>query len=211
MLRRQQPEWAAMTGNRRLTLASGSPRRRVLLRRAGFVFTIVSPNIDETPQAGEPPAGMVARLAKQKAESVAQSADPKALVLGADTAVVLDGEALGKPADPEDATLMLLSLGGRHHEVVTGYCLWEEGAGPVAAATALTKVGFRRITRAEADEYVATGEPLDKAGAYAIQGLGRTFVSEIRGSFTNVMGLPMEEIEPLLRSYGLGASSEVAP
>jgi septum formation protein len=150
---------------------------------------------------------MVRRLAVAKAAHVASGFGSGVLVLGADTAVVLDGDALGKPLDAADAAAMLLRLGGREHRIVTGYCLWESGAGSLELGSVETEVAFRPISHSDAEAYVATGEPLGKAGSYAIQGVGRKLVSEIRGSFTNVMGLPMETIIELLDHHGVPRSS----
>jgi septum formation protein len=187
-----------------LILASGSPRRRVLLRRAGFPFIVAHPDIDETRMGDEPAADMVARLAREKARAVAIDAGGEAIVLAADTAVVLGGDTLGKPHTTADAIAMLLRLGGTDHDVVTGYCLCRGQAGEVIGrGLESTGVVFRSIDREAAAAYVATGEPFDKAGAYAIQGLGRQFVEEIRGSFTNVMGLPMEAVTPMLLAAGM--------
>lgn len=146
---------------------------------------------------------MVVRLATAKAEAVADGIDSNTLILGADTAVVLDDEAIGKPESPESAVEMVIRLGGREHAVVTGYSLVEGGRHRVASGLVATGVVFRPIDRGQAEAYVATGEAFDKAGAYAIQGIGRKFVSEIRGSFTNVMGLPMELITSLLIEHGV--------
>jgi septum formation protein len=191
---------------RALILASGSPRRRVLLRRDGFNFVVVRPDVDERPLEGEAPSAMVERLAGTKAGTVAAEAVADSVVLAADTAVVLDGAALGKPRDADDAVRMLMDLGDGEHHVVTGYSLSNRVDGIIARGVAKTAVVFRPVARREAEAYVATGEPLDKAGAYGIQGLGRQFVAEVRGSFTNVMGLPMEVIGPLLVDHGVPRS-----
>lgn len=191
-------------------LASGSPRRRVLLRREGFRFDVAAADIDEQILDGETPEAMVVRLAVAKASSAARESGPGCVVLGADTAVVLDGSAMGKPVDESDAVRMLLTLSGRFHDVITGYALTDGPEAPPTEGIVKTRVGFRPIERNDAEQYVATGEPMDKAGAYAIQGLGRRFVSELDGSFTNVMGLPMETIAPLLVGYGIGRSDAAA-
>lgn len=193
----------APMGSPMLVLASGSPRRRVLLRRAGFDFAVVRPDVTEVRKRGESPEEMVARLAAAKAAIAVQEAGDDALVLGADTAVVLDGEPLGKPEGDAAAVAMLRALGGREHQVITGYSLAARGGRDQASGVEGTVVRFHPIDEAQARAYVGTGEPMDKAGAYAIQGLGRRFVAEIQGSFTNVMGLPMEVIEPLLIEHGV--------
>jgi len=189
---------------RRLILASGSPRRRVLLRRAGFVFDVVTPDVREDRRDGESPQEMVERLAVDKARAVITNGS--AVVLAADTTVALDGEPLGKPLDAADAVAMLIRLSSRDHEVITGLCL-ASGGRVLERSVARSAVTFSEVDISAAEAYVATGEPLDKAGAYAIQGLGRRFVSGIEGSFTNVMGLPMEYVEPLLRRHGVHPSS----
>ena len=191
-----------MPATRKLVLASGSPRRRVLLRRAGFRFEVMRPEIAEEEQPGESPGAMVKRLAVSKAEAAAEALERGTLVLGADTTVVLDGKTLGKPVNAAEAVGMLLRLAGREHRVITGFCLWDAGSGSLEVGAIETEIVFRSMSRAEAESYVSTGEPLDKAGAYAIQGFGRRLVSEIRGSFTNVMGLPMEAIEEPLDRHG---------
>ena len=158
--------------------------------------------IVEEEQPGESPGAMVKRLAVAKAEAAAEALERGTLVLGADTTVVLDGKTLGKPVDAAEAVGILLRLAGREHRVITGFCLWDTGSGRLEAGAVETEIVFRSMSRGEAESYVSTGEPLDKAGAYAIQGFGRRFVSEIRGSFTDVMGLPMEAIEELLDRHG---------
>ena len=193
---------APMAGFGTLVLASSSPRRRVLLRRAGYDFTVVRPTIDEVALGDESPHHLAARLATEKAIDVSTREGPAAPVLGADTIVTLDGDVLGKPVDASDAVAMLLRLGGRSHQVVTGYALARAGS-LLESGTATTGVVFRPIDPSVAATYVESGEPLDKAGAYAIQGMGRRFVSEIEGSFTNVMGLPMDQVEAMLERHGV--------
>ena len=186
--------------NRRpaLYLASTSPRRRELLDAAGIDFTIVSVDVDETPLDGESAADMVLRLAAAKAEAADIAGDD--LVLGADTAVVVDGEALGKRKDKADALAMLGKLSGRAHEVLTGIAV----RGPHGTTTALsnTDVYFREIGRDEALAYWQSGEPQDKAGAYAIQGRAGAFVEHIEGSYSGVVGLPVFETVALLSAAG---------
>ena len=145
---------------------------------------------------------MVMRLATDKAMAAAGGYGTDTIVLGADTAVVVDGETLGKPKGAEGAVEMLLRLAGRQHSVLTGYCLMAGRGQPLADGVVSTGVVFRSIDVSQAEAYVATGEAFDKAGGYAIQGIGRKFVAEVRGSFTNVMGLPMELISPLLAEHG---------
>ncbi len=193
---------APMAATRDLILASGSPRRRRLLESAGFGFRTIAPDTDELPIDGEAPEDMVIRLAEEKARAVIDKAPKNAIVLGVDTTVVLDGDAVGKPTGHDDAVDMVLRLAGRSHFVLSGYTLLIDGA-VVESGFVESNVTMKPITRAEAEAYVATGEPLDKAGAYAIQGSsGGDLVANLDGSFSNVMGLPMEVIVPLLEGWG---------
>ncbi len=183
-----------------LVLASGSPRRAQLLTMLGLTFDVVQPDIDETWREGEPPALHVERLAREKAQQVA-AGRPDALVIACDTIVVLDGDVLGKPRDAEDAVHMLMRLRGREHRVETGIAI----AGPgnrLESSAEGALVRFRHFDRITAEEYVATGEPLDKAGAYGIQGLGAALVDLIEGDFFAVMGLPVSRMISLLRALG---------
>jgi len=175
----------------RLILASGSPRRRDFLAELGLVFEVRVTDIDETPQPGEQPVDFVARLAQEKAQAVDI---PEAWLLAADTAVVVDGEILGKPGDEAEACAMLMRLSGRWHEVWTGFSLCRQATGELCTKTVCTKVRFLELTPELCRAYVRTGEPLDKAGAYGIQGKGCFLVPEISGSYTNVVGLPMAEV-----------------
>jgi septum formation protein len=186
-----------------LILASGSPRRRMLLEEAGFAFGIVVPDVDETTAPGEPPERVVARLALDKARAALDGAAPGARVLAADTVVAIDGEILGKPRDPEHAVQMLLQLAGRTHTVFTGFALLARDPSLEEGGVEQSRVTFRAITREEASAYVATGEPMDKAGAYAAQGKGAAFLQRIDGSRSNVIGLPMERLVPLLERCGV--------
>jgi septum formation protein len=170
-----------------VTLASASPRRQALLQAAGVPLAVHPAHIDETPAAGEAPRDLVIRLARAKAAAV-----QGALVLAADTEVVLDGAVLGKPRDAAQARAMLAGLAGRAHDVLTGYCV--RGRGGERAAVVATRVVFRALTPEEIAAYVATGEPLDKAGAYGIQGAGGFLVDRLEGSYTNVVGLPLAEV-----------------
>lgn len=183
----------------RLVLASGSPRRRQILESLGLAFDVRPPDVDETLGPGEEATAAVRRLAEEKAAAV--DAAPDELVLAADTIVVLDGELLGKPADPREAAAMLARLAGRSHLVITGIAL--RTAAPVLSDAARTRVTFRALERREIEAYVATGEPLDKAGAYGIQGFGSALVERIDGDFYNVMGLPVPALLDLLRRAGL--------
>ena len=178
-----------------LVLASQSPRRSEILRQAGMEFTVRVADVDESALAGESPAEYVRRLAAAKAFAI-EPADGET-VLGADTTVVIDGEILGKPADAADARRMLARLSGRRHEVLTGICLRRGTLATCDHAT--TGVVFAALSSAEIDEYVASGEPMDKAGAYAIQGLAAKFVERIEGDYFNVMGLPVALVYRRLR------------
>jgi septum formation protein len=191
----------------RLTLASRSPRRRELLEQIGIALEVLPADTDESVHAGEGARGYVLRVAREKARAVAG-----ALVLGADTAVVLEGVVLGKPADAADAVRMLRALSGTRHEVLTGVCVRRGGPDPLELeAVVRTEVEFAPLGEAEIAWYVSTGEPLDKAGAYAIQGAGGAFVREVRGSVSNVVGLPLAETADLLRRAGLALPWEGRP
>ena len=183
-----------------LHLASTSPRRREILAALNLDFTVVHVEVDETPLDGEVPDEMVLRLAVAKAEAAAIG--PEQVSLGADTVVVIDGRILGKPVDEADCLAMLAALSGRGHKVVTGVALG--GAGGTRTALSETDVYFREISRDEALAYWQSGEPRDKAGAYAIQGLGGAFVERIEGSYSGVVGLPVFETLALLNEAGLG-------
>ncbi len=178
-----------------LTLASRSPRRRELLEQLGLCLEVRPADTDETPFPAEPPADYVRRVAREKARAATGET-----VLAADTVVVLQGTALGKPRDVDDARRMLRALSGQRHEVMTGVCARRGGREEVLAVT--SEVRFVTITGAQIDWYVATGEPLDKAGAYAVQGAGGAFVAELRGSVSNVVGLPLAETMSLLARLG---------
>jgi septum formation protein len=170
-----------------LVLASSSPRRREILQQAGIPFTIRPVAVDETPLPGESPRDYVRRLAREKA--VAAGAGPGEIVLGADTTVVIGGEILAKPSDGADAARMLTRLSGERHAVLTGIYL--HMAGGDVGDIAETSVWFAPLTPRQIAEYVATGEPMDKAGAYGIQGLASKFIERIDGCYFNVMGLPV--------------------
>lgn len=184
-------------------LASASPRRSELLRQIGAPFRVLAGSIDERPRPGEAPLAYVARLAAAKAESVWATLAPGEArpVLAADTAVVLGGELLGKPADAAEAEAMLERLSGRAHRVLTAVALRDETG--IAAAQSDTEVRFRPTTLAERQAYCATGEPFDKAGGYGIQGHAAVFVESIRGSYSGVVGLPLFETAALLERCGI--------
>jgi septum formation protein len=176
----------------KLILASASPRRAELLEEAGIAFEVYAAEVDERVLPDETPMDMVARLAVLKAETVAARFSDQT-VLAADTVVVLDGEPLGKPVDADHAKAMLRRLSGRAHEVMTGFSLVRPGS-PVLTRTVTTKVFFRELRDADIDRYVASGIPLDKAGAYGIQADTLCMVTKIEGSYSNVVGLPMVEV-----------------
>ncbi len=187
----------------RLVLASASPRRSALLADLDLAFTVRPPQIDESPRPDERPPDIVARLAREKAMV---ALEPGEIVLAADTIVVIDDEVLGKPVDARDACAMLARLAGRDHEVFTGVAL-ADGTGNeprLVSRVERTQVRIRAMSPEEIAAYVAGGEPMDKAGAYAIQGWGAVYVEAIRGNYTNVVGLPIPAVEACLRELGFG-------
>ena len=184
-----------------LYLASGSPRRRELLTQIGVPFSVVSAPIDETPLPDESAPAYVERLARAKAAAGLACIEGQAVVLGADTAVVLDGRILGKPENREDALAMLADLSGREHQVLTAVALSDGQR--VHSLCVTSKVRFRAISAEEAQRYWASGEPVDKAGGYAIQGLGAVFVTGLSGSYSAVVGLPLSETAELLGQFGI--------
>lgn len=182
-----------------LLLASASPRRRALLEQIGLKFEVVPAHIDERLHAGESPAAYVSRLALEKARTV-QALHPAATVLGADTTVVLDAHILNKPADSDQAALMLRSLAGRTHQVLTGLALLHNRQEFTHVET--TWVTFAPIPEKELARYIASGDPLDKAGAYGIQGFAARWIPRIEGDFFNVVGLPLASVVRLLHESG---------
>ena len=184
-----------------LYLASGSPRRRELLTQIGVPFTTVSAPIDEIPLADEGAAAYVERLARAKAEAGLACLQGPAVVLGADTAVVLEGRILGKPENREHALAMLADLSGREHQVLTAVALSDGQRRQSLCVT--SNVRFRTISADEAARYWASGEPADKAGGYAIQGLAAVFVTALTGSYSAVVGLPLSETADLLAQFGI--------
>jgi nucleoside triphosphate pyrophosphatase len=183
----------------RLILASASPRRADLLRAAGIPFLVHPPDVDERLRAGETPHSAVERLARMKAEACA-GAYPADAILGADTAVVAGKEILGKPSGPEDAARMLRLLSGRTHEVLTGVCLVAGGRSAGRVESTLVRVA--PLSDAEIAWYAASGEPDDKAGGYAVQGLASRFIEAIEGSYSNVVGLPISSVYAMLMQLG---------
>ena len=180
-----------------LILASASPRRRELLQQIGLDFTVVTADIDETPLAGEDHVTYTVRLAEAKARAV-MAWHPDAVVIGADTTVAVAGELLGKPRDADDAARMLRLLRGRAHEVTTGIAVLARDQALTAAET--TWVIFSDMTDDDIAAYIATGEPMDKAGAYAIQGRAAQWIPRIEGEYSNVVGLPLARLAGLLKS-----------
>lgn len=186
-----------------LHLASGSPRRRELLAQIGVPFVTLIASIDETPLPAEPAERYVERLAREKAMAGLAALEPSAgaVVLGADTAVVLDGRILGKPNDRDDALSTLAALSGREHRVLTAVAL--ATGDRIESRVVISRVSFRRLRNGEAEAYWDTGEPRDKAGSYGIQGLASVFVSQLEGSYSAVVGLPLCETAQLLEEFGI--------
>jgi septum formation protein len=186
-----------------IVLASQSPRRQEILAQAGFRFTVRVSGIEETRRANEAPEAYVQRLAREKAAASVNSADE--FVLGADTVVLVDGTLLEKPRDAAEAARMLTLLAGREHEVLTGVCLIH--AGQPDCAVERTAVRFAPMSDAEIQAYAASGEPLDKAGAYAIQGLASRHITGIQGCYFNVVGLPVARVYQMLKAAGYQATA----
>jgi septum formation protein len=182
----------------RLVLASASPRRQELLRNAGIDFVAQPANIEEVRRAGETATDFAERMAREKAQAVRNSLSEE-WILAADTIVVVADEVLGKPADENDAIRMLRSLSGREHQVITAVCLL--GADFEDVRSESTSVHFLPITDAEIRDYIATGEPMGKAGAYAIQGMASRWISKIGGDYSNVVGLPVDVVGRMLREH----------
>jgi septum formation protein len=203
----------------KLILASASPRRRELLAQAGYRFEVQPSSVPEARRPGEDAIRFATRLAREKAEEVfarrqaAVGAAETALVLGADTVVVCDEEVMGKPSDAADAGRMLLLLSGRTHHVVTGVAVvWGSNSPPaVEIAAELTQVTMQTLSPAEVERYVASGEPMDKAGAYAIQGYAGRWIPRISGCYFNVVGLPLALVAGLLEGAELRMASQLTP
>lgn len=187
-----------------LLLASASPRRHELLRNAGIPFVVQATDIPEVPQGGETPQAFAERMAREKALTIFRQR-PDDLVLGADTIVIVDEEILGKPRDRADAARMLRLLSGRRHEVTTGVCLVgrEQGNGFEDVRSETTVVTVEALSDDDIQSYVSTGEPMDKAGAYAIQGRASRWISRIEGDYFNVVGLPVSLVWKMLREHGV--------
>jgi len=189
-----------MTGP--IILASNSPRRKELLRQIGLDFRVDPADVDESVLPGESPEGYAVRVALDKARVAAARAG-KGIVIAADTIVVLDDEILGKPADPGDAERMLKLLSGNVHRVITGLAVMDAATGKAVTRASITDVWFRSLALHEIISYIATGEPLDKAGAYGIQERGALLVDKIDGCYFNVVGLPLSLLGELLLSFGV--------
>jgi septum formation protein len=183
--------------DKKIILASASPRRLELMSFAGIDFDVVPAEICEDVLPGEQPVDHVIRLSLEKAKAVSVKVESR-FFIGADTVVVLDGRIMGKPADEAEATEMLTSLSGRTHEVITGFTVLDKTSGTCSSQNVRTEVLFKSLTQNEIKKYIATGCPMDKAGAYAIQGGAVHFIRSIKGSYTNVIGLPMTELYELL-------------
>jgi septum formation protein len=186
----------------RFVLASSSPRRTELLRLIHIDHEVRPAHVDETQRTGEAPRAYAERLARDKAQAVARQHDD-AVVIGADTIVVVDGDVLGKPADAREAAAMLRRLSGRSHVVDTAVAVARDSGRVVASAVEEVDVTFRALTAEEIERYIATGEPMDKAGAYGIQGYGATIVQRVGGDYFAVMGLPLALLVRLLRDVGV--------
>ena len=185
----------------KIVLASQSPRRRELLGKMGLEFTTKSPEIDEEAITGLPAVELVKTLSREKCLHIAKDEDAETIVIGSDTVVVLDGVILGKPADEADAIRMITALSGRSHEVCTGVTVCQ--GDKVVSQAEVTQVTFRSLTEEEVRQYVATGEPMDKAGSYGIQGYGGLLVSGIQGDYSNVVGLPVCRLGRMLLDFGV--------
>ena len=188
--------------NTRIVLASSSPRRKELLQSVGVEFEVIEPTSDETPLGKENPEDYVTRLSTEKALSVSKNLDEDVLVVGADTIVVVDSEILGKPRDEQDASVMLGKLSGRAHHVLTAFSITKGEYEVLHKHVVGTEVIVKSLEPNEIEGYIKTGEPMDKAGAYGIQGAGAFMIKGIKGSYTNVVGLPLVEVLEALKKLG---------
>lgn len=192
-----------------IILASASPRRQDLLSQLVKNFDVRPADIDEIPLFQEPPAEYVIRMAREKAEAiVAEGVDRTDILIASDTSVVIDDEILGKPRDLAHAKKMLRKLSGRTHQVMTSLCVCNGGMDRVATCNVVSNVTLREVSDVEVEQYWLTGEPCDKAGSYAIQGVGGMFVTHMSGSFSAVVGLPIYEIAKLLSEFGVNPLKE---
>lgn len=193
-----------MTTKKNLVLASQSPRRSELLKQLGYEFICESADIDETVKPNESPLAYVDRLAREKAQVIANNYSNDTVVLGSDTSVVVDGNILGKPENKSAAIAMLTMLSGRQHQVITAIAATDNTQ--VLSKCVITDVYFKPLSVHEIEQYWQSGEPQDKAGSYAIQGIGGQFVKQIQGSYSSVVGLPLYETAQLLAKFGLPTS-----
>ena len=191
---------------KRLVLASNSPRRIALLKTLGYSFDIIPHGIEEHLLCGVLPEVLALDLACQKADDVAKRVD-NAIIVSADTVIAFNQHILGKPKDPENAKKMLALLNGSMHEVISGVCLVDVPSQKKMLRTDRTRITISKMTEEEIESYVSTGEPLDKAGAYAIQGGGKKFIEKIEGSYSNVVGLPLEILQDMLQHFIMGANA----
>ncbi|MEO9654772.1 Maf family protein [Marinomonas sp.] len=198
-----------------IVLASASPRRKELLSLIVPSFDVLPADIDETPLKDETAETYVIRMAKEKAKASlgrykqARPSIQKTVFIASDTSVVIDGEILGKPQDIAEAKVMLRKLSGRSHQVMTSICLCDQNLDQLVAENIVTQVSFRSISDVEIEQYWRTGEPVDKAGSYAIQGLGSLFVTHMSGSYSAVVGLPLYETSQLLTQFGIQSLEEM--
>ncbi len=190
-----------------IILASQSPRRKTLLEMLGISFTVIPSHITELPPMGETPGSYSARLALEKAMEIAHD-NPDDVVIGADTVVAINDVIMGKPGSPNEASVMLSRLSGEWHEVWTGLCLYHKNSNTQHVKAVCSQVRFKNLSTEEIDAYVKTGEPMDKAGAYAIQGKGQSLVKELKGSFHNVIGLPTLELAKMLEDIGVSIDDQ---
>lgn len=191
-----------MSDSRKIVLASSSPRRRELLSLTGLTFTVEASNYEEVLVPGVEPLLLARRLSSKKAKAVAKKYR-NALIIAADTFIVFGDILLGKPSSKEDAMRMLGLLNGQSHSVITGFTITDTASRKILSRSVETKVWFRKLTKQELASYVRTGEPLDKAGAYAIQGLGSLIVERIEGDYFNVIGLPLSSLVAALKKFGV--------
>jgi septum formation protein len=189
--------------NYRIVLASSSPRRRELLSTLGLGFDVIHPSSDEAVSGNETPEDFVLRVSAEKASSVSRTLGEGVVVIGADTVVVVDGEILGKPRDPEDASSMLRKLSGKEHHVYTAFSIVRPKNEILHSEIVDTRVRVKPLAASEIEGYIKTGEPMDKAGAYGIQGIGSFMVGGFEGSYSNVVGLPVEELLAALKKLGI--------
>ena len=201
-MRKTEPQHRIALAQRRIVLASASPRRKELLELIGLKFKVVPSTYEEDMTLKLSPRRLACLLSAKKAEDVALRC-PDALVIAADTFIDLNGRLLGKPQTPAEAKQMLRSLSNRSHEVITGFTVLDTTSGNRISKAVATKVYFKKLTRQEIDAYVASGEPMDKAGAYAIQGLGSIIIKKIDGDYFNVIGLPLNALTSALRKFGI--------